>query len=81
VDVLAATVHHWEDMLSKDVDVIIAKNQQNEREALVKTWMHDDRRMGLWKDQVSGATLNKGMPRDLRQNLNNNKWRSTPRYW
>ena len=80
VDVLAATVHHWEGMLSKDVDVIIEKNKQAERSAIVNTWLNDDRRMGLWRNQVSRATLNEGMPRNRRQNVNN-KWRSTPRYW
>ena len=68
VDVLAAAVSHWEDMLSTDVDLIIQRNQNKERQAVVKTWMDDDRRMGLWSNQVSGAVS--GQP----QKQKNNKW-------
>ena len=78
IDVLAAAVSHWEGLLSKDVDVIIEKNQEAERNNIVKTWLSDDRRMGLWSNQVSRSTLNKGMPRDT---PNVNRWRSSPRYW
>tara|TARA_R100000664_G_C2753054_1_gene140433 strand:+ start:172 stop:1842 length:1671 start_codon:yes stop_codon:yes gene_type:complete len=59
VDVLAAAVSHWEDMLATDVDVIIARNHQSERESIVKTWMDDNRRMGLWRNQVSSSVLGK----------------------
>jgi len=78
VDVLAAAVSHWEGLLSKDVDVIIEKNRQAERNNVVKTWLNDDRRMGLWKNQVSRSTLNKDMPRDI---YTANKWRVNRRSW
>ena len=68
VDVLAATVSHWEDMLSTDVDVLIRRNKESERQAIVKTWLNDDRRMRLFSNQVSGAIL--GEP----QRQKNNKW-------
>ena len=69
VDVLAAAVSHWEDMLSTNVDVIIQSNKNQERNRLVKTWLDDDRRMGLWKNQVSGAVLG-----NEQQSKRNNKW-------
>ena len=78
VDVLAAAVSHWEGLLSKDVDVIIEKHRQVERNNVVKTWLNDDRRMGLWKNQVSRSTLNKDMPRDI---YTANKWRVNRRSW
>jgi len=57
VDVLAAAVSHWEAMLSTDVDALIARNEQAERDSIVKTWLNDDRRLGLWKNQVSSSVL------------------------
>jgi len=57
VDVLSAAVSHWEDMLSADVDSIIQHNREQERVDLVKTWMDDDRRMGLWGNRLSGACI------------------------
>ena len=77
VDVLAATVSHWEGLLSKDVDVIIQKNHQEERDSIVKTWLKDDRRMGLWKNQVSGSVLNQQMPQDT----NAQQWRVRRQGW
>ena len=73
VDVLAATVSHWEDMLSTDVDVLIHRNKESERQAVVKTWLDDDRRMRLWSNQVSGAVMGKPQKRQ------NNKWTSRGR--
>ena len=69
VDVLAAAVSHWEDMLSTNVDVIIQRNKNQERNRLVKTWLDDNRRMGLWKNQVSGAVLG-----NEQKSNTNNKW-------
>ena len=57
VDVLSAAVSHWEDLLSTDVDEVIARNRDAERQELVKTWLNDDRRMGLWSHMTSGACL------------------------
>jgi hypothetical protein len=57
VDVLAAAVYHWEAMLSTDVDAIIARNQQSEKDAMIRTWLDDDRRLGLFKNQVSSSIL------------------------
>ena len=57
VDVLSAAVSHWEDLLSTDVDEVIAANKEQERQEIVKTWMSDDRRMGLWGNAVSGACI------------------------
>ena len=57
VDVLSAAVSHWEDLLATDVDQVIASNKEQERQDIVKTWMSDDRRMGLWANKVSGACV------------------------
>ena len=57
VDVLSAAVGHWEDLLATDVDQVIASNKEQERQDIVKTWMSDDRRMGLWANKVSGACV------------------------
>ncbi len=57
IDCLAAAVSHWEDMLSTDVDVIISRNQEKRRQDLVKTWLDDDRRAGLWTKKLSGAVI------------------------
>jgi hypothetical protein len=57
VDVLSAAVSHWEDLLATDVDQVIALNKEQERQEIVKTWMNDDRRMGLWANKVSGACV------------------------
>jgi predicted phage terminase large subunit-like protein len=60
VDVLAAAVGHWEDILSTDVDHLIAKNHRKQKQEIVKDWMNDDRRMGLWGNHTSGAVLPMG---------------------
>ena len=44
-------------MLSTDVDVIISRNQEKRRQDLVKTWLDDDRRAGLWTKKLSGAVI------------------------
>jgi hypothetical protein len=58
VDVLAATVSHWEGLLSLNVDEVIAKNTLKKRQEIVKMWSDDNRRMGLWTDQVSSSCVN-----------------------
>jgi len=78
VDVLAATVSHWENLLSTDVDAIIQKNHAAEAQAVVKTWLNDDRRMGLWKNQVSSAALQKNINHT---NRNNSLWQNNKRTW
>ena len=55
VDCLASAVAYWEDLLSTDVDVIIQRNKEKSRRDLVNTWLDDDRRMGLWTKNLSGA--------------------------
>jgi hypothetical protein len=59
VDVLAATVSHWEDMLSTDVDLIIQRNNEHERRKVAKSWTDDNRRMKLWGEHISGAVTGK----------------------
>jgi len=55
IDCLAATVGYWEDLLSTDVEVIIEHNREKIRQDIVKTWLNDDRRMGMWSEKLSGA--------------------------
>ena len=61
VDVLAAAVSHWEDMLALNIDDIIAKNTLDQHKETVKTWLDDNRRMGLWADQVSTSCVNRSV--------------------
>jgi hypothetical protein len=68
VDVLAAAVGHWEDMLSTDVELIIERNRKSDRDKLVKTWLDDDRRMGLWSNKLSGAVINRGKKKPVDKN-------------
>ena len=78
VDALAAAVSHWEDLLCTDVDLIIQKNQENERQKIVKTWLNDKRRMGLWSNSVWSAS--QGQPN---RSYDNNKrlWNKSSRRW
>ena len=78
MDALAAAVSHWEDLLCTDVDLIIQKNQENERQKIVKTWLNDKRRMGLWSNSVWSAS--QGQPN---RSYDNNKrlWNKSSRRW
>ena len=78
VDALAATVSHWEGLLSTDVDAIIRRNQKSERDSIVKTWLNDDRRMGLWTNQVSSAALQKPIKPQKNNSL---LWKNNKRTW
>lgn len=75
VDVLSSTVAYWESSLSLDVDRIIAGKQSKERESVVKSWMNDDRRMGLFSERLGNILVNKEPKRS-----SGNKW-TNDRYW
>lgn len=62
VDVLAAAVGFWKDMLSIDPDEAIEKNQEQERKQLQKEWLSNKRALGLLTDRISGAILLNGSP-------------------
>jgi len=82
VDVLSAAVSHWEDLLSTDVDQVIASNREAERQELVKTWLQDDRRMGLWSNMTSGACVN--ISNHKPPDPHKSKWgvkKSSKRHW
>lgn len=74
VDCLAAAVSYWEGLLATDVDVIIDRNRTKDREAIVKTWLSDDRRMGLWSDQLSGAVVNRSLEKKKAVDKNKPLW-------
>ena len=74
IDCLAAAVSHWGDMLCTDVDVIIARNQEKRKTDLVKTWLSDDRRMGLWSHKLSGAVIQRKEYKPV--DKNKPKWNS-----
>ena len=76
VDVLAAAVKHWYDILHLDVDRVIAKNKIEEKEKIVKTWLSDDRVMGLFGEHVSGAILKQEQPSTAK-----NMWSVNTRRW
>jgi predicted phage terminase large subunit-like protein len=68
VDALASAVSFWESSLSLDVDNIIAKKEAKSRDDVIKTWMNDDRRLGLFSERLQGAMMQK-KPR-----IQQNKW-------
>ena len=69
----ASAVSFWESSLSIDVDKIISKNEARDREDVVKSWLHDDRRMGLFSERL-GNIMTNSKPR------NTNKW-AKDRFW
>jgi hypothetical protein len=74
VDVLASSIAFWEDSLSLDIDVLIHKHQEKDKQEVIKSWLNDDRRMGLFSERLQN-TLIKRTPLQ-----HNNKW-TKPRYW
>ena len=74
VDVLSSAVAYWEDALSTDVERVIARRQAKEQDDVVKSWMNDDRRMGLFSERLGNILTNR-KPR-----TNNCKW-TNARYW
>lgn len=74
IDCLGAAVSHWEEMLSTDVDVIISRNRERREQAIVKTWLNDDRRMGLWGHKLSGAVIHHKEKKTI--DPNKTKWNS-----
>ena len=76
VDVLAAAVKHWYDILHLDVDTVIAKNKEEEKDRIVKEWLSDNRVLGCFGDKVSGAIINRGIPSGPRSvwEVNSRRW-------
>lgn len=74
VDCLASAVMFWESSLVLDVDKIINKREAQEHNNVVKSWLNDDRRMGLFSDRVTNAWSNN------KQNTPTNKW-TGERFW
>ena len=74
VDVLASAISYWEDSLSISVDKIISKRVAKEGEEVVKSWINDDRRLGLFSERLQN-TITGQKPRQR-----NCKW-TKPRFW
>ena len=55
VDILAAAVYYWEDVIGLNVDHAVAKNRAKEHNDVVKEWLSDKRVFGLLSNRVSGA--------------------------
>jgi hypothetical protein len=66
VDVLAASVIHWQDMMHLNVDHAIAKNKLEERKKTINQWLSDDRIFGILGDRISGAVLREEIPQKPR---------------
>ena len=62
VDALSSAVAYWESSLSVDVDRVIAKRHLEEKDKVVKDWVSDDRRMGLFSDRLQNAMIKKRTP-------------------
>jgi predicted phage terminase large subunit-like protein len=58
VDVLASAIAYWEDSLALDVDRIIAKNEGKARNEVIKDWVNDDRRLGLFSSRLQDTLTN-----------------------
>jgi len=74
VDALASAISYWEDSLSISVDKIISKRVAKEGEDVIKSWINDDRRMGLFSERLQNAVTGQ-KPRQR-----NCKW-TEPRFW
>ena len=82
IDCLAATVSHWENLLCLDVNQIIESNREKARQDVVKTWLDDDRRMGMWSKKLSGAVVLRKEEEPV--DINRSKWarrRGSNRGW
>ena len=80
VDVLAASVQYFENMLGVDVDAIIAKNEEEEHMRIIESWEDDSRRASLLLgDRTSGGirlkTLSNQEIRKSIFNQRNTRWR------
>jgi len=78
VDVLSAAISHWTESMHLDVDTILRKNKDKARDDVVKTWLSDDRVMGLWGDKLSGAVLRNEYPFE---GNSNSLWKRRGRTW
>ena len=80
VDCLASAVAHWEEFYSTDVEVIIDRNRARAEQAVVDSWLNDDRRMGLWSNKMSGAVRKIEEKKVI--DPNKGKWSGrSPRSW
>tara|TARA_R110000824_G_scaffold19467_9_gene75321 strand:- start:144 stop:1829 length:1686 start_codon:yes stop_codon:yes gene_type:complete len=79
VDVLSAAIAHWTESMHLDVDTILQRNKAQAREEIVKTWLSDDRVMGLWGDKLSGAVARNEYP--FENNNTNNLWKRRGKTW
>ena len=59
VDCLASAISFWENSLALDVDRIIAKRQGEEADKVVKNWLNDDRRLGLFSERLVSTQVSR----------------------
>jgi len=74
VDCLASAVSFWEDSLSLDVEKIIMKRQKKEADSTVKTWLNDDRRMGLFNERLGNILTNRKPEQPVSKWTRNRMW-------
>jgi predicted phage terminase large subunit-like protein len=74
VDCLSSAVAFWESSLSLDVEQIIHKRQVKERDDVMKDWLNDDRRMGLFNERLGSILTNRKPQRPV------SKW-TKDRFW
>jgi len=75
VDALAASVKYWYDNMHIDIDQVIQRNAEKKHQEVVQEWLSNDRVLGLFGNNISGAILKEDMPRKQ------NPFGSTKRYW
>jgi len=74
VDCLSSAVAFWESSLSLDVDHIIYKKELKEQQEVVKSWLNEDRRMGLFNERLGNIMTNRKPQRPV------SKW-TRDRFW
>ena len=57
VDILASSVHHWDDALAISPDQQVIKNQEKETKETIKEWLGNKRVLGILGQRISGAIL------------------------
>jgi predicted phage terminase large subunit-like protein len=74
IDALSAVVAFWENSMALDVDRLIARRESKERYETTKSWLDDDRRLGLFNERLANIITNTKPRKPV------SKW-TKPRFW
>jgi len=76
VDCLSSAVGFWESSLSLDVEQIIQKRQLKEKDEVMKQWLNDDRRMGLFSERLGNILIGNKPKRPVSKWTQNRYWKN-----